>query len=337
MISGACAASGSEKLNMRQMTNCIHPVGLPVRLSEINRAKVSREWDLIETFDLNWDPLKVQSWAAALTHLPLSGRLSMVLNACPGNELSRCIRTLANLEPVLLANLLRIRAYPILRQGHTLMEGVTDIQSSLVLAWTLSPQNTADDIHQERYQLHVLRTALRCRVLARHSGDQVNTEIAYQVGLLHDLGKWVLYSGRRDEFSRRALSGCDLEEEKSELSYTHSELAGWILASWRQPDLIRLPVEYHHQPELMLKHQSMIRYMTYLLHLADHLDYQRDEVPEHNLPPLDEHVWQILDINPSLLLQIDREWQQEWVDLKTEYDRYRSSKESVAFEENRQA
>jgi len=100
---------------------------------------------------------------------------------------------------------------------------------------------------------HSVGTAVAAGTLARHLGLPHPEEVA-GAGLLHDLGKVVLYRQAPAAFAtvleRAASEGVRFgEAERALFGVDHAEIAGWLLGRWRVPSRLLEPVVFHHTPE----------------------------------------------------------------------------------------
>ena len=100
---------------------------------------------------------------------------------------------------------------------------------------------------------HSVGTAVAAGAIARHLRLPHPEEIS-GAGLLHDLGKVVLYRQAPEVFAaileRAATDGIRFgDAERILLGVDHTEIAGWLLARWRVPARVLEPVVFHHAPE----------------------------------------------------------------------------------------
>lgn len=104
--------------------------------------------------------------------------------------------------------------------------------------------------------LHSLQVALVARYLAAtHPQLQVHAEEAYLLGLLHDIGRFILLAADPSAFAaleeRDWASGEDLvAQERSILGYDHAELGMMACARWKLPPLLQAVIQYHHRQGL---------------------------------------------------------------------------------------
>jgi HD-GYP domain-containing protein (c-di-GMP phosphodiesterase class II) len=112
---------------------------------------------------------------------------------------------------------------------------------------------------------HSVRTALAARLLARRSGLMEEGE-AYALGLLHDLGTFVLSSYYHDETAGLLLvpERKRLCRELHEFGADHALVGAWALAECKLPWRLRAAVMSHHdwarvsRPETALLHAAHV-------------------------------------------------------------------------------
>ncbi|MBW1682997.1 MAG: HDOD domain-containing protein [Deltaproteobacteria bacterium] len=102
----------------------------------------------------------------------------------------------------------------------------------------------------KRYWWHSLKSGILARDLARRVG-YANGEEAFLAGLLHDLGKLVLWTNFPREYEE-LLERYESREElrlaaESKLGATHCQAGGWLLDRWGLPTFVADAVYYHHE------------------------------------------------------------------------------------------
>jgi len=153
---------------------------------------------------------------------------------------------------------------------------------------------------------HSLGVALASRLLAVRL-DVMDADEVMVAGLLHDLGKVVLYalSGEQaEETYRLAAEGNMLtsEAERQVLGVDHAEIGGWSAQCWNFPAALREPISYHHEPALSKR--SGLK--TAIVHLADVLVHAVGFGDGGNglVPPVDEAAWNSLGLTEDDLREI---------------------------------
>ncbi len=116
---------------------------------------------------------------------------------------------------------------------------------------------------------HSLACARTCAFIAEHRGMGEVEELSVS-GLLHDLGKVVLFQGFEEEFHqvRALIETADLlfyEAENEVLGAHHGLVGGWLLEKWTLPAKLVAPVSDHHD---FRPHRSHAEW-TAVVHLAD--------------------------------------------------------------------
>jgi putative nucleotidyltransferase with HDIG domain len=123
---------------------------------------------------------------------------------------------------------------------------------------------------------HSLITATAAETVVESISDlNVDTPIAFTVGLLHDIGKLVLSQALTEEFQSeiRRLVEQDKysrsEAEKAIIGTDHAEVGAYLLQSWHLPEDVVEAVANHHQP--VLKPRPRLSVVTHLANCAAHL------------------------------------------------------------------
>ncbi|MEI7473445.1 MAG: HDOD domain-containing protein [bacterium] len=99
---------------------------------------------------------------------------------------------------------------------------------------------------------HSVRCAVGSEILAKSLGKS-DTDEAFIMGLLHDIGKTVLEIYNKDaskEITRLVGLGADrLAAEKMIFGFQHTEIGEQLVQKWKLPSLIGSSVKYHHEPQ----------------------------------------------------------------------------------------
>jgi HD-like signal output (HDOD) protein len=150
---------------------------------------------------------------------------------------------------------------------------------------------------------HSLGVAMVAHLLATRVGHK-NPEELFVAGLLHDLGKVVIYVKLPEAASNiaRAMQERDLsmlEAESEVLELTHAEVAGWLAAAWHLPTVLKEPIMYHHRPMLA----TAAPLQTAIVHVADVLvkamgcGSSGDDV----VPALSQEAWDAVQLDDESL------------------------------------
>lgn len=121
---------------------------------------------------------------------------------------------------------------------------------------------------------HELRTALTSSEVARKSRLNVEPDLAFTAGLLHDIGKIALYN-YQTKYQHNMLSRLykqkmskSLEIERSCLGFDHCQVGKVLCQQWGLPHSLEACVEYHHYPS---KAPKEFQSLAYIVHIGNML------------------------------------------------------------------
>jgi putative nucleotidyltransferase with HDIG domain len=136
---------------------------------------------------------------------------------------------------------------------------------------------------------HSIKTAIIARELARQVREVEEPESLFTAGLLHDIGKLLLFN----KFPEHMLAAEEyamqkrvdvLSAELSQVGFTHTAVGEALMQHWGLPQLLIDCATRHHE----VVHDGPDRHTTHLIYLANQLS--------HYVPPLDDGETQdILD------------------------------------------
>jgi len=147
---------------------------------------------------------------------------------------------------------------------------------------------------------HSLACGIISRILAAHKSIP-QTEQLFVSGLLHDLGRLILYSYFPEE-SRNILGRARLsdrllyQQETDYLGCNHTHLVKQLLQQWKLPMVLENNVFYHHSPS-----EAQQPIPATLVHLADVITNSLGigTSGERYVPPLDNNAWENLGLSPT--------------------------------------
>lgn len=162
---------------------------------------------------------------------------------------------------------------------RTMRQAITNLGSKatteLLLALSVQEVFVPTRASEKALWLHAIQTALASRAMARIWPEKVDPEEAYLAGLLHDVGRFLLFQTRREDLARVDESGWAsprelVELEQRKLGTTHAELGEQAMIAWALPERLIRFVGVHHEPHLH-KVDADIRELTALVQQADRL------------------------------------------------------------------
>jgi HD-like signal output (HDOD) protein len=174
------------------------------------------------------------------------------------------------------------------------------------LALGISILSVFKKIPKETVTMHsFLRHSLVCGILSRILAARKNlqhTEQLFVSGLLHDLGRLILYihfpEASRAVLARsRARSNLLYEEENAYLGCNHAQVGSRLMKQWKLPLILENNVAYHHRPS-----EAQLTVPATLVHLADIIvnGLGIGTSGEKYVPPLDYEAWENLQLSPSI-------------------------------------
>jgi len=149
-----------------------------------------------------------------------------------------------------------------------------------------------------------LRHDFACGILSRilaAQKDLPQTEQLFVSGLLHDIGRAVVYRyfpGHASLLLNRAGESGRLlyQEEKDCLGCRHTDIARYLLKKWKLPFSLENNISCHHKPSIANDPaQAAIVHMADIIANALGLGSSG----ERFVPPLDHKAWDSLGLAPS--------------------------------------
>jgi HD-like signal output (HDOD) protein len=236
------------------------------------------------------------------------------LNEVIANPLSSSdqIAQVINKSPSLTALLLRIvnsSFYGLATRVDRVSLAVTLVgtRELSALALGISILSMFKKIPSRLLNMHSFLThSLACGIASRLLTAQKNlrqTEQMFTAGLLHDLGRLIVFIYFPDEavaLLRGAAesSRCLYLEENRRLGCHHGNIGKYLLNQWRLPLSLENSVSFHHEPALAPDPESAA-----IVHFADILvnALGMGTSGERFVPPLDLKAWEALGLAPSCI------------------------------------
>ncbi|MDH5409450.1 MAG: HDOD domain-containing protein, partial [Gammaproteobacteria bacterium] len=175
----------------------------------------------------------------------------------------------------------------------------------LVLATTIVNRFqslTNDVVNMETFWCHSICSAIAARALSTELKSN-NIERFFVAGLLHDIGKLVMFLGYPDASKQVIELAADnvvdtSSLEKSIFGFTHGDVGAELLRQWNLPESLVEPVHYHHHPIRATHYKTE----TAVVHIADGIanDLQTPISCDDDHPVL-EIAWTMLGLKPDIM------------------------------------
>lgn len=152
--------------------------------------------------------------------------------------------------------------------------------SSLVLSASVynlfkGNASTHSVLNRTAFWRHSIETALACRAIAELRRSLIDPEIAFTQGMLHDIGIVALESSFADDYQKVVDQARKLkipldQIEREHFGMDHGEISAWILERWNIPEIVRIPIQFHHNIEA-----SQYRPYALVLDMANWITHHR--------------------------------------------------------------
>jgi HD-like signal output (HDOD) protein len=152
---------------------------------------------------------------------------------------------------------------------------------------------------------HSLGVAMTAHILGTKAALK-NPEEVFVAGLLHDIGKVVLYVkwsdvGRQITAATRKTGRSLMEAEQELFDVTHADVGGWLATAWHLPTSLREPILFHHQPTAA----QDAPLQTAIVHVADVLvkGLACGNPGDELVPPLSRQAWDLVGLDEQSLAE----------------------------------
>ncbi len=154
--------------------------------------------------------------------------------------------------------------------------GFSAIKNIAIAASTKSIRRRFDLTEKLLWE-HSVGVALLSNQLAKKAGFN-KPEEAFIAGLLHDIGKIVLYNSKPDEYREVMKQFYNkkipfMETEKEIFGFTHTDVSVFLVEKWQLPFTLATAINYHHNVE-EVPDDSFLKPLTYIVALADKVSYR---------------------------------------------------------------
>lgn len=172
----------------------------------------------------------------------------------------------------------------------------------------------ADLVDMEKFWKHCIGVGIAARTLASYRREP-NVERYFVAGILHDIGRLVMYMKIPDA-SREAIERARNNDEplhvaeSEQIGFDHAAVGRALMQAWKLPFYQEEVVAFHHKPHLATRFPVE----TAIVHVADIVTHsmQLGGSGESFVPPLNPEAWERLALPVSVLAptfeQVDRQF-----------------------------
>lgn len=177
------------------------------------------------------------------------------------------------------------------------------LSCSIVAMFKDIPQ---DVLNMDLFWKHSISVATAARLLAAARHEQ-NIEKFFTAGLLHDIGKLIIFV-ETPKHASSVFTKCSKTDElmhkveKEMLGFDHAMLGAMLLKKWKLPQDIVTAVQYHHIPSS----SSGDIHGPSIIHIADIMTHalQFGASGENFVPTLNNKAWSTLNLDVDILSSV---------------------------------
>lgn len=183
--------------------------------------------------------------------------------------------------------------------GHKQLSEII-LSCSIVAMFKDIPQDVID---MDKFWRHSIAVATTARILASSRREQ-NIEKFFTAGLLHDIGKLILFIEApkyiKEVLDKSAESNSLMHKVEQEvLGFDHAKLGAMLLKKWKLPEEIVSSVHYHHMPSI----SSGNIVNPAIIHISDIISHALayGSSGEKFVPTLNEKAWNALGLDVEII------------------------------------
>jgi HD-like signal output (HDOD) protein len=282
-----------------------------VRIPENDKKPISPSYRISKNTTVDIDPNELIRDHVKLPSLPtMYVQINEAINR--PNSSASDIAKVINKDTSLSAGLLRIvnsSFYGFPAKIDTLSRAVTIVGTRQLTTLALGmnimsvfKKIPSDLIDMRSFWEHSLACGICARIIGSYKKIP-NTERVFIAGLLHDIGRLILYSyvpiqARNALIKARQDDDLLYNSEHETLGFDHSMIGGLLLKKWKLPVSLENSVKYHHSPQ-----ESKDPLEPAIIHLADIMTNAigRGSSGERFVPKLNPDAWKSLELSPNIL------------------------------------
>ncbi len=236
---------------------------------------------------------EIQNKISTLRNLPtLPHILVKLIGACNKEEVDIVeVASLVEKDPALSTKILKLvnsAFYGLPKKIESIHHSISYLGTGTIkniaigssIHQTFRPQKGSSLFNMKIFWWHSLRCAVLARLIARETNYK-NPEEAFLTGLLHDIGRLVLWVNYPNEYSKllEKHNGRPdlLLAGEIRQGVTHCEIGAWLLHRWNLQPFMVDAVLYHHEPKKRIKNALSL---VQIIWVANALSGQPDKAQE---------------------------------------------------------
>ncbi len=173
-------------------------------------------------------------------------------------------------------------------------------------------------VSMESLWRHSVACGLAAKMLSTARRREANMERFFTAGIIHDIGRLVIYKMMPDAAQEMILR-CRVNNEplylveKEVIGFDHADLGRALVQLWNLPASLEEMIACHHSPS----EARLYPVEACVVHIADYIahEMQLGESGEQYIPPLDKKVWKLVGIPESALSFISDPLRAEFEDV----------------------
>jgi HD-like signal output (HDOD) protein len=165
---------------------------------------------------------------------------------------------------------------------------------------------------------HSVACGVAAKMLARAGLREAHVERFFTAGIIHDIGRLVIYKMMPDA-AKEMILRCRVNNEplclveKEVIGFDHADLGRALAQLWNLPPGMEEMIACHHFPS----EARLYPVEACVVHIADYIAHamQLGDSGEQYIPPLDKKMWKLVGIPESALSSISDQLGTEFEDV----------------------
>ncbi len=195
---------------------------------------------------------------------PMPSTMQLVLKEMESiSANSKSLEKIIMQDPVLAARILKVANSPYYGtagQVNSISHAITilgfDEVRNLVIGLSLvqafGEGSDFKDFSTKDLWLHSMGVATSSMLIAKAAGNGFDPEECFTMGLLHDIGRFVLCKVFKEDMDKileiQEAQQCSLTEAEEQQGLNHCEIGAFLAQKWQLSDQTMSVVRYHHHP-----------------------------------------------------------------------------------------